>query len=669
MKDVGIVMPVYKQDPIYLELALRSILEQSYQNYDFVIVSDGAPSETIDKIREVTAGDNRVHLILKDKNEGVAKALNKGFDFLMELEEVKYFTWVSSDNIYYPSFLEKLRNALAAAPPNVGLSYSSFRHVDYKGDYLKEPSFEEFYKYQEQPKENILDVCFIGVSFMYKKQVAAMIDGYRLEPVEDYEYWLRLTEHCDIVYIPEALMDYRTDAPLSISAQLKNSPTQHRRWRYAFNLAKLQARNRRQIPNKISIIFPVEDGSEKTIEKLEKLLEQSFSNYKLIIIDRSPNKSAIEVLQHIEDPRIKFIEMPGVDEREALIEGFKDVDTPFAMIYGKGPFPSTVYVLYNLFLFYGQLIQNGMNNITATFDNQAGRVAYSTDSSQKEPQFGYLYLTEKLLKIIKGQEPVKVKEKIKGKPKILINSVPKSGTHLLMQIICGIPGMSFRKATLDSFVFYDGNRQDVKTIINGDVAIGHLAYNIDLASDILATGIKHLFISRDLRDIAVSYMHFIINQYPDHVLYRYFTEYLTTNEQRLRALICGIELKDAEVERYGFVSYPGIRQEFEKIYNWKGKHNLLEIRYEDLVTNEESQKREIQKIIEYLWPDIQELNLTKENLRDLMIKNINPETCWTFRKGIIGGWKEIFTEELKDLFKKNAGKLLIDLGYEKDSNW
>lgn len=47
MKDVGIVMPVYKQDPVYLELALLSILEQNYRNFYFVIVSDGAPEETV----------------------------------------------------------------------------------------------------------------------------------------------------------------------------------------------------------------------------------------------------------------------------------------------------------------------------------------------------------------------------------------------------------------------------------------------------------------------------------------------------------------------------------------------------------------------------------------------------------------------------------------------
>ncbi|WP_066369537.1 glycosyltransferase [Neobacillus fumarioli] len=404
MKDVGIVMPVYKQDPIYLELALRSILEQSYRTFYFVIVSDGAPSDTINNIQKVTEGDERVHLIIKEKNEGVAKALNTGFDYLMEIEEVKYFTWVSSDNIYYPTFVEKLRNALVSAPPNVGLSYSSFRHVDHQGAYLKDPSFEDFYKNQEQAKENLLDVCFIGVSFMYKKQFAAMIDGYRLEPVEDYDYWLRLTEHCDIVYIPEVLMNYRTDAPLSISAQLKNSLAHHRRWRYFYQLAKLQARKRRQIPFKISILFPVQDGSEKTVNKLEKLLEQSYSNYKLIMIDITLDHSAVQVLQHIKDPRVKFVKMPGATEREAIIEGLKDADTPYAMIYGNGPFPSAVYVLYNILLYYEQLIQNGWNTIIATYDNQYGRVDFCEDIRQKDVEYGYLYSTEKILELIKRKD-------------------------------------------------------------------------------------------------------------------------------------------------------------------------------------------------------------------------------------------------------------------------
>lgn len=357
VRDVGVVMPVYKQDPAYLELALRSILEQSYKDYHFVIVSDGAPIETVKVIKNITSGDPRIRLVIKNKNEGVAKALNTGFDVLMGMEEVKYLTWVSSDNIYYPTFIEKLRYVLETSPDNIGLSYSCFRHIDANGGFLRKPPIDEFLKYQDQPKENLLDNCFIGVSFMYKKKCAAMIDGYKLEPVEDYEYWLRITEICDIKYIPEVLMEYRTNSPLSISAQIKNSKEHHRRWRYAYNLAKLQARNRRNIPFMLTIIFPVQDRMGRTVKKLEELLEQTFSNYKLLIIDRSVNQKATRVLQHIKDPRIMFIPLPGGTEEAAIRKGIKNADTRLTFIYGHGNFPSSPWDLNNQIVNFNQIIE------------------------------------------------------------------------------------------------------------------------------------------------------------------------------------------------------------------------------------------------------------------------------------------------------------------------
>lgn len=399
MRDVGIVMPVYKQDPIYLELALRSVLQQSYQDYHFVIVSDGAPSETIDVIKSVTKGDERVHFIHKDINEGVARTLNVGFDYLMKINEIQYLTWVSSDNIYYPTFVEKLRRALENAPDEIGLSYSSFRHIDQNGNFLKEPSLEEFYKYQNQPKENLLDVCFIGVSFMYKKKYAVKIDGYNLEPVEDYDYWLRLTEICEIIYVEEALMEYRTNSPLSISAQLTNSVIQHRRWRYAFNLARQQARNRRNIPFMLTVIYPVSDSSEKNIEKLEQLLEQSYSNFKLIIVDFSMKPYTLKKLLQISDPRVSSLKIHGVSEFEAIRRGLKASNTPFTLVYGKGNFPTSPLALYDLII---EGIQNKKQNLEdiALVDNGYRKVGHRKVINKESPVFGNLYTTESLLKII-----------------------------------------------------------------------------------------------------------------------------------------------------------------------------------------------------------------------------------------------------------------------------
>ncbi|MCM3774135.1 glycosyltransferase family 2 protein [Priestia aryabhattai] len=401
MRDVGIVMPVYKQDPDYLELALRSVLEQTYRQYHFIIVSDGAPEETNNVIKKVVGEDPRVHIILKEKNEGVAKTLNIGFNYLMDIKEVRYFTWVSSDNYYFPNFIEKLRDALEDSPSNVGLSFSSFVHVDSNRVPLEGPEYKDFHKYQDQPKENLLDTCFIGVAFMYKKQMAAMIEGYRLEPIEDYDYWVRLTEHCEIVYVPYVLMEYRTNSPQSISAQLKNSKLRHRQWRYAFNLAKQEARNRRGIPFELTVIYPVKDGSEQTIEKLEELFEQYFSNYKVIIVDTSSNKSGINILQHIEDPRVKFLEAPGVTEREAILIGMEEADTPFTIIYGKGNFPSTTYILQSAMLYLTQLIKKkNEHQIVAIVDNFNGQIT-SRGRVSEDPVFGDIYFTEKLRNILK----------------------------------------------------------------------------------------------------------------------------------------------------------------------------------------------------------------------------------------------------------------------------
>jgi hypothetical protein len=414
MRDVGIVMPVYKQDPVYLELALRSILEQSYQSYYFVIVSDGAPSEINDIIKKIIKGDQRVQFIVKEKNEGVAKALNTGFDFLMNIEEVKYLTWVSSDNIYFSNFVEVLRAALVQGTAELGLVYSSFRHIDHNGNHILNEDLVAFRKFQEKPKEKLLDYCYVGTSFMYKKQYAAMISGYWMEPVEDYEYWLRLTEHCEMQYIPVELMDYRVSSPHSISAQLQGSIVQHRRWRYTVNLAKQQARNRRGIPFETTVIFPVQQFSDKVVTQYEQILEQSYSNYKLLILDLSPNSDVSNGLKHISDPRVAFFELSNVSLEKALMFGIEAADTPFTLLYGLGYFPKALDSFSILIDMHDKLSKKPeyvhvvstffWNRLThprqKLFPTNAGPVSFNTFSAQLKPQFCELYRTKMLEEII-----------------------------------------------------------------------------------------------------------------------------------------------------------------------------------------------------------------------------------------------------------------------------
>lgn len=251
-------------------------------------------------------------------------------------------------------------------------------------------------------------------------------------------------------------------------------------------------------------------------------------------------------------------------------------------------------------------------------------------------------------------------------PKILVNSVPKSGTNLLMQIIKGIPGVFHEQS-----ISYDGEHfREALKIRPGQVVSGHIPFTVSFSQELKAHSVKQVFIYRDLRDVAVSLVHFINNKLHQHPLYPVFQQRLLTFEEQLNAIILGIDFIGEEKNNaWGIPYYPGIYEEFHKIYEWRKDSTVCSLRYEDLIDNETSKDKTLLSIIDYLWKDLSELKMDKFQLLNLMKQNINPAKSWTFRKGKIGNWRDEFTEENKENFKKATGDFLIELGYEDSNDW
>ncbi|WP_407271100.1 sulfotransferase domain-containing protein [Radiobacillus sp. PE A8.2] len=242
-------------------------------------------------------------------------------------------------------------------------------------------------------------------------------------------------------------------------------------------------------------------------------------------------------------------------------------------------------------------------------------------------------------------------------PKVFINSVPKSGTNLLVQIIQGIPGIERveESALLD--------------LQSGQFTTGHLHYNEELSKQLHSKSIKQLFIYRDLRDVTVSLRHFINDKFQDHPLYKVFQNRLVTKEQQLNALIAGTELIGEEKNnKWGLMSYPGVYEEFKNIYEWQEDPSIYSMRYEDLMEGENKRDEVILKAIQFLGEE-SELKMGQQQLLTLMTQNIHPEKSWTFRKGTCGGWREEFSKSNIETFKSIAGNLLIQLDYEKGDEW
>jgi hypothetical protein len=315
-----------------------------------VIVLDGSPKAVRTIARQMAKGDHRIKIVELAHNQGVAHALNAGFDVLLGREDIRYLTWVSSDNIYYADYLELLRQALRHAPSKVGLSYSNFVFIDHAGH---KTSFiwdeRSFRRWQRQAKEELLDVDFIGASFMYKRRLAERIGQYRLDPIQDYDYWLRLTDHHDITYVDKALMAYRLNSTFSVSTELNTSIKQQRLARCNEQIARMEARQRRDIPCETTVLIPVTSCSDGLLKQLDTLFNQSYANYTVWLVSTVKTEKLSAFIQAMPDPRVSILPATSAKISTALSDHIEEIKTPFTFVLeDAAKHPADVYQLRQL---------------------------------------------------------------------------------------------------------------------------------------------------------------------------------------------------------------------------------------------------------------------------------------------------------------------------------
>ncbi|MBM7603167.1 hypothetical protein JOC75_001137 [Metabacillus crassostreae] len=249
----------------------------------------------------------------------------------------------------------------------------------------------------------------------------------------------------------------------------------------------------------------------------------------------------------------------------------------------------------------------------------------------------------------------------------LMSSVPKSGTHLLHQVLNGMPNLTNDINNMEKKFFIDHHVKDINIFKDhfyrlaqlqpNEFGVGHMFHSDVYASMLSKLNLKHVFIFRDPRDVLVSLSYFIPNKWNEHPLYNEFNHNLTVPKERMITLIQGI--KDC---------WPNFDDWNRPFYNWITDSNTLAISFEDLMLSNESRYKTITKVVQYLWGDTTPI-IPFEKMVPIMVANINPSESNTFRKGKIGSWREEFDNEIKEKFKEVAGNLLIDAGYETDNNW
>ena len=196
MAVVSIVMPVYNGEK-YLRQSIASVLNQTFQDWNLIIVDDCSTDSSLEIMNEYVKADDRIQVIHNEVNSKIPASLNNGF----EKAAGRYYTWTSDDNIYEQDAIEKMVKYLDEHP-DTGLVYSNMRFIDGEG--------RETGIYESDPEDIFSNNC-VGACFMYRADIAKKAGKYSAEwfLVEDYEYWLRIRNISMIGHIDELLYKYR----------------------------------------------------------------------------------------------------------------------------------------------------------------------------------------------------------------------------------------------------------------------------------------------------------------------------------------------------------------------------------------------------------------------------------------------------------------------------
>lgn len=208
---VSVVLPFYR-NPLVVE-AVESILSQTLADLEVIAVDDGSDNGVAELLSTIT--DPRFHLVVRPSNGGVSAARNDG----VRLAKGRYIAFQDSDDISYPTRLERQVEALEANPSLVGCG-SACHYGDGKRNHVL-PGDAVSLRW-----EMIFNSHVIFPTVMVRSAVAKENPFPEIPASEDYLWLHQVMRSGDFLNLPEILFHYRMQqtslSKLKVEAQIAN---------------------------------------------------------------------------------------------------------------------------------------------------------------------------------------------------------------------------------------------------------------------------------------------------------------------------------------------------------------------------------------------------------------------------------------------------------------
>lgn len=197
---ISIVLPVYNGER-FLRASIDSVIAQTYQNWELLVVDDCSTDSTAEIVQGYVQQDPRVKYFRNEKNLRLPRNLNRGFS----LASGDYLTWTSDDNVFMPTALEKMYNALKA-DPEAQFAYASCDIID------EEDNVIEYMMLYPGIEKRAVGQNPVGACFLYTRKVYETVGDYDPDAlyVEDFDYWQRIFMRFKVLPIYEILYSYRS---------------------------------------------------------------------------------------------------------------------------------------------------------------------------------------------------------------------------------------------------------------------------------------------------------------------------------------------------------------------------------------------------------------------------------------------------------------------------
>lgn len=187
---VSVICTCYNHEQ-YVTESLQSVMDQSYSNYELIVVDDGSGDNSVQVIDNFLVEHPEVKFIRHKENQGLCKAFNTAFEFCTG----DYIIDLAADDVLLPERLSNGVNAFAQLDERWGVIFSDAEWVDQHGRhlYFHSQKFPHHTIPQGDIYKDLIERYFIcSPTMMFRRSVLKALDGYdETLTYEDFDFWIR----------------------------------------------------------------------------------------------------------------------------------------------------------------------------------------------------------------------------------------------------------------------------------------------------------------------------------------------------------------------------------------------------------------------------------------------------------------------------------------------